>query len=130
MFKFFIIAVAVAAAGFSAYYAFRRSPVCSADGKYMATQSDCEAWGFNPDVCKQAIEKARAVAARAAPKSETMFQCEVRFSDCFEAQDGGFSPRPSFCLRSNKGADPLEVRYLEYESDRMNRKKTKEVRVE
>ncbi|MGZ9115306.1 MAG: hypothetical protein ACXW3V_00025 [Methylocystis sp.] len=55
MFKFFIIAVAVAAAGFSAYYAFRRSPVCSADGKYMATQSDCEAWGFNPDVCKQAI---------------------------------------------------------------------------
>ena len=130
MFKFFIIAVAVAAAGFSAYYAFRRSPVCSADGKYMATQSDCEAWGFNPDVCKQAIEKARAVVARAAPKSETMFQCEVRFSDCFEAQDGGFSPRPSFCLRRNKGADPLEVRYLEYESDRMNRKKTKEVRVE
>jgi len=59
-----------------------------------------------------------------------MFQCEVRFSDCFEAPGGGFSPRPSFCLRPDKGAEPQEVRYLEYESDRMNRKKTKEVRVD
>lgn len=130
MFKFFIIAVAVVAAGFSAFYAFRRAPVCSGDGKYMATQTDCQAWGFDAEVCKQAIEKARAVVARAAPKTETMFQCEVRFSDCFEAPGGGFSPRPSFCLRPDKGADPLEVRYLEYESDRMNRKKTKEVRVD
>jgi len=130
MFKFFIIAVAVVAAGFSAFYAFRRAPVCSGDGKYMATQTDCQAWGFDAEVCKQAIEKARAVVARAAPKTETMFQCEVRFSDCFEARGGGFSPRPSFCLRPDKGAEPLEVRYLEYESDRMNRKKTKEVRVD
>lgn len=130
MFKFVIIAVAVVAAGFSAFYAFRRAPVCSGDGKYMATQTDCQAWGFDAEVCKQAIEKARAVVARAAPKSSTMFQCEVRYSDCFEAPDGGFSPRPSFCLRADKGADPLEVRYLEYESDRMNRKKTKEVRVD
>lgn len=130
MFKFVIIAVAIVAAGFSAFYAFRRSPVCSADGKYMATQSDCEAWGFAPDICKQAIEKARVVVARAAPKSETMFQCEVRFSDCFQAPEGGFSPRPSFCLRPSANAEPAEVRYLEYESDRMNRKKTKEVRVD
>ncbi|MGJ0502262.1 MAG: DUF1190 domain-containing protein [Methylocystis sp.] len=130
MFKFFIIAVAVVAAGFSAFYAFRRAPVCSGDGKYMVTQTDCQAWGFDAEVCKQAIEKARAVVARAAPKTETMFQCEVRFSDCFEAPGGGFSPRPSFCLRPDKGAEPLEVRYLEYESDRMNRKKTKEVRVD
>jgi uncharacterized protein YgiB involved in biofilm formation len=130
MFKFVIIAVAVVAAGFSAFYAFRRAPVCSGDGKYMATQTDCQAWGFDAEVCKQAIEKARAVVARAAPKSETMFQCEVRFSDCFEAPAGGFSPRPSFCLRPDKGAEPMEVRYLEYESDRMNRKKTKEVRVD
>ncbi|MFO1102601.1 MAG: hypothetical protein U1E20_06850 [Methylocystis sp.] len=129
MFRFVIIAVALAAAGFSAFYAFRRSPVCSADGKYMATRSDCEAWGFAPDICKQAIEKARAVVVRAAPKTETMFQCEVRFSDCFQAPEGGFSPQPSFCLRPGANAEPLEVRYLEYESDRMNRKKTKEVRV-
>ncbi|MGD9543306.1 MAG: hypothetical protein AB7F41_06145 [Methylocystis sp.] len=129
MFKFVIIAVAIVAAGFSAFYALRRTPVCLADGKYMATQSDCEAWGFNADVCKQAIEDARAVVARAAPKSETMFQCEVRFSDCFETPEGGFAPRPSFCLRPDKGAAPLEVRYLEYESDRRNRKQTKEVRV-
>jgi uncharacterized protein YgiB involved in biofilm formation len=130
MFRFVIIAVALAAAGFSAFYAFRRSPVCSADGKYMATQSDCEAWGFAPDLCKQAIEKARTIVARAAPKSETMFQCEVRFSDCFQAPEGGFSPRPSFCLRPNANAEPFEVRYLEYESDRRNRKTTKEVRVD
>lgn len=130
MFKFVIIAVAIVAAGFSAFYAFRRSPVCSANGKYMASQSDCEAWGFAPDICRQAIERARAVVARAAPKSETMFQCEVRYSDCFQAPEGGFSPRPSFCLRPNATAEPSEVRYLEYESDRMNRKKTKEVRVD
>ncbi len=129
MFKFIIIAVAIMAAGFSAFYAFRRSPVCASEGKYMATQSDCEAWGFTPDICKQAIEKARAAVARAAPKSETMFQCEVRFSDCFQAPEGGYSPRPSFCLRAGGNAEPSEVRYLEYESDRMNRKKTKEVRV-
>lgn len=130
MFKFIIIAVAVVAAGFSAFYAFRRSPVCAGDGKIISTQSDCEAWGFAPDTCRQAIEKARAVVARAAPKSETMFQCEVRFSDCFESPAGGFSPRPSFCLRPGGDAEPLEVRYLEYESDRMNRKKTKEVRID
>lgn len=130
MFKFFIIAFAVAAAGFSAYYALRRAPVCAADGKYMATQRDCEAWGFQPDICKQAIETARNITARAAPKSETMFQCEVRFSECFEAPGGGFLPRPSFCLRPDKGAEPQEVRYLEYESDRRNRKTTKEVRVD
>lgn len=130
MFKFVIIAVAIVAAGFSVFYALRRSPVCAGEGKYMSTQSECEASGFAPDICKQAIEKARAVVVRAAPKSETMFQCEVRFSDCFQSPEGGFTPLPSFCLRPNASADPSEVRYLEYESDRKNRKKMKEVRVD
>jgi hypothetical protein len=58
-----------------------------------------------------------------------MFQCELRFSDCFQNAAGGFSPRPAFCLRAESG-DPKEVRYLEYESDRRNRKTTKEVRVD
>ena len=84
-------------------------------------------WGVDAATCKQAVEKARAVAARAAPKTETMFQCELRFSDCFENPAGGYTPRPAFCLRPD--GQPTEIRYLEYESDRRNRKKTKEVRV-
>jgi uncharacterized protein YgiB involved in biofilm formation len=129
MLKYIVIAVALVAAGFSAFYALRRSPVCADGGKYMATRSDCEAWGVDAGVCREAIEKARAIVARAGPKTETLFQCEVQFTDCFEAPEGGFSPRPSFCLRADAGSEPFEVRYLEYESDRMNRKKTKEVRV-
>ncbi|WP_227967516.1 DUF1190 domain-containing protein [Methylocystis sp. WRRC1] len=124
-----VIGVALAAAGFSAFYAMRgRTPACAGGGKYMSTLNDCKAWGIAADVCAQAVEKARAVAARAAPKTETMFQCEVRFSECFENPAGGFTPRPSFCL--NPGGDPTEVRYLEYESDRRNRKTTKEVRID
>ena len=51
--------------------------------------------------------QARAVAARAAPKVETQFQCELRYTECFENPTGGFSPRPSFCLR--EGVEPTEI---------------------
>lgn len=126
--KSIIVLVALAAAGFSFFYARRSTPACSDDGKYMASVADCQTWGLNATLCKQAVEKAHAMAARAAPKTETMFQCELRFSDCIENPAGGFSPRPAFCLRAD--GEPREVRYLEYESDRRNRKKTKEVRID
>jgi uncharacterized protein YgiB involved in biofilm formation len=126
--KFILVAVALAVAGLSLFLARRTTPACAEGGKYMASLSDCQAWGLDAAPCKQAVEKARAVAARAAPKTETMFQCELRFTDCFENPAGGFTPRPAFCLRSD--GEPKEIRYLEYESDRRNRKKTKEVRID
>ena len=126
--KFIVVIVALAAVGFSFFYARRTTPACSEDGKYMASVADCQAYGLASGLCKDAVEKARAIAARAAPKTETMFQCELRFSDCFENPAGGFTPRPAFCLRAD--GEPKEVRYLEYESDRRNRKKTKEVRID
>ncbi|KAF2990371.1 DUF1190 domain-containing protein [Methylocystis sp. MJC1] len=126
--KLIVILVALAAAGFSFFYARRTAPACAEDGKYMSSMSDCQAWGFTSALCKQAVDKAQAVAAHAAPKTETMFQCELRFSDCFENPAGGFTPRPAFCLRTD--GEPKEIRYLEYESDRRNRKKTKEVRID
>jgi hypothetical protein len=126
--KFIVVLLALAAAGFSFFYARRTTPACGDDGKYMSSLSDCQAWGFDAGLCKQAVEKARAVAARAAPKTETLFQCELRFSDCFENPHGGFNPRPAFCLRAD--GEPKQIRYLEYEADRRNRKKTKEVRID
>lgn len=126
--KYVIIFVALAAAGYSLFSARRTTPACAGDGKYMASVADCQAWGLDASLCRAAVDKARAIAARAAPKTETMFQCEVRFTDCFENPAGGFSPRPAFCLRAD--GEPKEVRYLEYEADRRNRKKTKEVRIE
>ncbi len=126
--KYIAIVLALAAAGFSLFYARRTTPACADDGKYMASISDCQAWGVAADLCKQAVDKARAVAARAAPKTETLFQCELRFTDCFENPAGGFTPRPAFCLRAD--GEPREIRYLEYESDRRNRKTTKDVRID
>ena len=126
--KVVVVLVALAAAGFATFYARRSTPVCQEEGKYMASVADCQAWGLDAGLCKQAVEKARAVAARAAPKTETMFQCEVRYTDCFENPAGGFTPRPAFCLRAD--GEPREIRYLEYESDRRNRKKTREVRID
>jgi uncharacterized protein YgiB involved in biofilm formation len=126
--KYIAIVLALAAAGFSLFYARRTTPACAEDGKYMASVSDCQAWGVAADLCKQAVDKARAVAARAAPKTETLFQCELRFTDCFENPAGGFTPRPAFCLRAD--GEPREIRYLEYESDRRNRKTTKDVRID
>ncbi len=126
--KSILIVAAVAAVGFSAFYALRgKSPACAQNGKYMSTLSDCRAWGVDQATCAQAVDKARAVAARAAPKVETQFQCELQFTECFENPTGGFSPRPSFCLR--EGAEPTEIRYLEFGSDRRNRRVTKEVSI-
>ena len=93
----------------------------------MSTLSECRAWNLEETLCSAAIDNARAIAARAAPKSETMFQCETRFSDCFENPAGGFTPKPSFCLKST--SEPSEIRYLEFEADRRNRRITKEVRI-
>jgi uncharacterized protein YgiB involved in biofilm formation len=116
--------------GFALYYGFRRTATCAGDGRLVATQTGCVALGIDAETCKSAIEKARAVAARAAPKLETSFQCELQYSECFEAA-GGFVPRPSFCLRKDdKSAQPSEIRYLEYVSDRQNRRTTKEVKIE
>ena len=122
-----LIALAVIAAAGSIFLMKRRVPACSGEGKFMSTRAECQAWGVAPEVCETAIAKARDVLARSAPKMETMFKCELRFSDCFENPAGGFSPRPSFCLKAD--GEPTEIRYLEYESDRRNRKQTKEVRV-
>jgi uncharacterized protein YgiB involved in biofilm formation len=118
--------------GFAVYYGMRRAPACGGgDGRLVSTQSDCVAQGFDAASCKTAIEKARAIAARAAPKLEKSFDCEVQYSECFEVP-GGFAPRPSFCLRKDdkSAAQPSEVRYLEYVSDRMNRRTTREVRID
>jgi uncharacterized protein YgiB involved in biofilm formation len=128
--KTLIVLLLLILGGAGLFWKFRRTPACSGDGKYMSTLSECRAWNVDPELCKEAIAKAREITARVAPKSESSFKCETRFSDCFEAPDGGFVPRPSFCLRPDKGAQPSEIRYLEYESDRMNRKKTREVRVD
>lgn len=126
--KTIVIVAALVVGGVSLFYAKRRTPACAEGGKYMSTLSECQAWGVDAAVCGPAVEKARAVAARAAPKTDTEFQCELRFSDCFANPAGGFSPRPSFCLRPD--GQPSEIRYLEFESDRRNRKVTKEVRIE
>lgn len=129
--KMIVIVAALVAAGFSAFYALRRTSVCAGDGKYMASQSDCQAWGVDAAVCKEVIARARQVAARAAPKTDALLPCEMRYSECFQTESGEFAPRPSFCLRmTDKAAEPAEIRYLEYESDRMNRRKTKEVRID
>ena len=127
-FKFILIILAIAAGAFSIFYATRgRTPACQGDGKYMSTLSECQAWGIEPARCAEAIDKARTTISRTGPKTETMFQCETRFSDCFENPAGGFSPRPSFCLGA--GAEPREVRYLEFDADRRNRRITKEIRL-
>ena len=95
----------------------------------MSTESECRAWGFDAATCKAVVAKARALAARATPRIENAIQCETQFTDCFAAPDGGFHPKPSFCLQApaSEASEPKEARYLEYESDRMNRKKTHEV---
>jgi uncharacterized protein YgiB involved in biofilm formation len=128
--KAFIAVAALVAIVLGASFLLRRTPACEGDGKFMSTQSDCQGWGVAAETCAAAIAKAREAAARSAPRSDNLFACETSFSDCFEAASGGFYPRPSFCLRAaDKSAAPSEIRYLQYESDRMNRKKTREVRI-
>lgn len=129
-FKILLVAGLVALAGATWFFVFRRVPACSGDGKYMATASQCRAYGIEARLCAQAIEKARALAARVAPRSESSLACESLYAECFETPQGGFAPAPSFCLRSSGSSEPVEVRYLEYVSDRMNRRKTHEVRID
>ncbi|QGM46485.1 DUF1190 domain-containing protein [Methylocystis heyeri] len=127
--KKFLFAAAVAVAALVAFVATRRAPACGGNGKIMSTQTECRAWGFDAELCKTVVEKARAIAMRAAPKMSNSIQCETEFTDCFEAPDGAFYPKPSFCLRGDgkTAQEPTELHYLRYESDRMNRKKTREV---
>lgn len=129
--KIFVISAALAIAVFAYVFANRRMPACEGDGKYMSTAVECQQWGLDAAVCSAAVEKARKIVSDRAPKHETLFQCELRYSDCIEAEGGGFAPKPSFCLRGEGGnSDPVEVRYLQWESDRMNRRKTREVRID
>jgi uncharacterized protein YgiB involved in biofilm formation len=127
--KKFIFAAILAVAALVGFVATRRSPACSGEGKIMSTQTECLNWGFDAATCKSAVEKARDAAVRATPRLDNSIQCETQFTDCFEAPQGGFHPKPSFCLRASakEAAEPLEMRYLQYESDRMNRKKTREI---
>ncbi len=126
--RFFILAALLAVGTLTVFVLNRRAPACGGDGKIMTSQADCVSWGFDAATCKAAVEKARAATVRAAPRHEDSMACETQFTDCFEAQ-GGFYPRPSFCLRAEaKGvSEPFDLHYLEYESDRQNRKKTHEV---
>lgn len=128
-FKFIIAAALVALAGATWFFAFRRVPACSGEGKYMATAQQCRAYGLDARLCEAAVEKARALAVRVAPKADTSFACEVLYADCFAGPDGRFTPSPSFCLAPG-ASEPVEVRYLEYASDRLNRKKAHEVRID
>lgn len=128
-FKIVLAATVVAVAGATWFFAFRRTPACSGGAKFMSTANECRGYGLDAGVCNEAVEKARALAVRAAPKAASSFDCEVKYSDCFQTPDGQFTPSPSFCLRPGS-SDPVEVRYLQYEADRLNRKKTREVRID
>jgi uncharacterized protein YgiB involved in biofilm formation len=127
--KIFIAAALLAAGALGLFVATRRPPACGGEGKIMSTQAECASWGFDKETCKTAIERARAAAERSAPRIENAIQCETQFTDCFASQSGGFYPRPSFCLRASAAgaSEPFDLHYLEYESDRMTRKKTHEV---
>lgn len=126
---FIAVAGVAALAGAVWFFGYRRTPACSGDGRYMATVQQCRAYGVDAGVCASAVEKARALATKVAPRTDAAFDCEVRFSECFAGADGRFTPTPSFCLAPGS-AEPKEVRYLEYESDRLNRKKTREIRID
>jgi hypothetical protein len=128
-----VVLLAILIAGALGLFAtFRHIPACSGDGKYMSTLQQCQSYGVGESVCREAIDKAKQVALRAAPKAATSFQCESVYSDCFETPTGEFTPVPSFCLKLSESGAPIasEVRYLEMTSDRMNRKKAREVRID
>ncbi len=130
--KKFLLAAVVAVSALAAFVATRRAPACGGDGKIMSTLSECQAWGFDAATCKAVVQKAREAAVRSAPKMNNSIQCETQFTDCFEAPDGAYYPKPSFCLRGSgkEALEPKELRYLQYESDRMNRKKTREIPID
>lgn len=128
-FAFIAVAGIATLAGAVWFFGYRRTPACTGDGQYMATIQQCRAYGLGAELCASAVEKARALVAKTAPRTDASFDCEVRFSECFAGADGRFTPAPSFCLAPGS-AEPREVRYLEYESDRLNRKKTREIRID
>jgi uncharacterized protein YgiB involved in biofilm formation len=129
--KIFAVVGLLAIAGLSVFYATRRTPACAGGGQLVSTQRECEASGSDPATCKAALELAKQAVAKAAPQTDTQFKCEIRFSECLGLAADAFVPRPSFCLKkTDKGAQPTEIRYLEYESDRLNRKKAREVRID
>lgn len=126
----FIAAICIVIIGGATwFFVLRRTPACLAGGALMATTQQCRALGFDAAVCASAVEKSRALALRAAPKQDTSFACEVLYSECFAGPDGRFTPSPSFCLAPG-ATEPTEIRYLEYGSDRLKRKKLQEVRLD
>jgi uncharacterized protein YgiB involved in biofilm formation len=127
--KGFIIAAVVVAAGFAIFVSTRRQPACGGNGQIMSTVSECKSWGFDEATCRAVVGKARAIAQRATPSMDNSVKCETQFTDGFKAEDGAYHPIPAFCLRqpASAGSEPTDMHYLEYESDRQNRKKTHEV---
>jgi uncharacterized protein YgiB involved in biofilm formation len=125
----FIIAAALVVAAFAAFVMTRRTPACGGKGQIMSTISECKSWGFGASTCEAVVGKARAIAQRATPGLDNSVKCETQFTDCFKSDDGAYHPIPSFCLQqgATTAAEPTDLHYLEYESDRMNRKKTHEV---
>jgi uncharacterized protein YgiB involved in biofilm formation len=127
--KFIAVAALAVIGGATWFFVLRRAPACSSGGQIMGTVQQCRSYGLDARLCEAAVEKARARVLRTAPTEETSLSCEMRFADCFAAADGRFAPAPSFCLAPGS-SEPVEVRYLEYVSDRLNRKKTREVPVD
>jgi uncharacterized protein YgiB involved in biofilm formation len=127
--RFVAAASLVVIGGATWYFVLRRTPACASGGALVATAQQCRGMGFDAAVCAAAVEKARALALRAAPKQDTSFACEVLYSECFAGPDGRFTPSPSFCLAPG-ATEPSEIRYLEYGSDRLKRKKLQEVRLD
>jgi len=127
--KIFVALAAIALAVFAWSFTHRRISACSGEGKYMSTVGECERWGIAAETCANAVEAARKLVSQKGPKHEKLFDCELRYSDCIEGIDGGYVPKPSFCLRPDQ-VSPSEVRYLTFDSDRMNRRKTREVPID
>ena len=127
--KLFIVLAALAAAALAAFVMTRRAPACGGNGQIMSSVGECKSWGIDFELCKAAVEKARAVAEKATPGFDNSVKCETRFTDCFKAADESYHPLPAFCLKTpaTAASEPFDLHYLEYESDRMNRKKTHEV---
>lgn len=78
----------------------------------MSTLSECRAWGLEETLCSAAIDNARAIAARAAPKTETMFQCETRSQIALKIQLGALRPGPPFVSSQPQNPAKLDISNL------------------
>jgi uncharacterized protein YgiB involved in biofilm formation len=127
--KLFIALAVLAAAALTAFVMTRRAPACGGQGQIMSSVGECKSWGVDAEVCKAAVGKVRAIAQKATPSFDNSVKCETRFTDCFKASDDAYHPLPAFCLKTpaTAASEPFDLHYLEYESDRMSRKKTHEV---